>query len=221
MKDGQSVTAKRSGRRSRPTPPPASAIAEAHGREVECWACGALDHLEKAHIVPWVLNPRNDPHAYALLCEECNERSPDTGTADVFWKWLAVERGEAHSEPLPEVDAAAFRRWEEDGDFATLSAMAVVLGNRELGGTVAHSLTGVSVATVEAGVRSALILLSKWKQDGSVDMRIAHPEWFLSTAEAKVFHKVRHALVRKTRLSPPPLALDGSLSSSEALNESH
>ena len=66
-----------------------------------------------------------------------------------------------------------------------------------------------------------MVLFSKWAQDGSVAMRIAHPDWFFSTAEAKVFHKVRHALVRKTRLSPPPLALDGSLSSSEALNESH
>lgn len=188
---------------------------------MECWACGALDHLEKAHIVPWVLNPLNDAHAYALLCEECHERSPDTGTPEVFWNWVAVEREEVTSEPWPEVDPAEFLQWEQAEGFETLSAMAVVLGNRELGGTVAHSLTGVSVATAEASVRSAMVLLSKWAQDGSVAIRIAHPDWFLSTAEAKVFHKVRHALVRKTRLSPPHLALDGSLSSSEALNESH
>ena len=77
MKDGHSVEEPQPRRRQRPPAPSAQNIAGAHGRQVACWVCDGTEMLERAHIVPWVIDPRNDPLAYVLLCEAHHEDAPD------------------------------------------------------------------------------------------------------------------------------------------------
>ena len=62
-----------------------------------CWCCGRFtDNLEKAHIVPDMLNGEYEVSNLVLLCRSCHRESPDFDNTDYMWDWIKANSESNH-----------------------------------------------------------------------------------------------------------------------------
>ena len=63
-----------------------------------CWCCGRFtQNLDKAHIIPDMLDGEYEVSNLVLLCNACHREAPDFDNPDYMWDWIKANSDTNHT----------------------------------------------------------------------------------------------------------------------------